>query len=481
MRVVMKMRADPEGERGATVVIVALSLIAMMGMLVLVVDVGGLLWKRRELVNASDAGALSGAATCALEFSVDPRDAKTASDQAAGYNVTGTGVTGVVTDSGNCHTSGSGWVKVQYSQDQHLFFAPVLGFSNSNPVTTRATAIWGPVGADNPIPVVVYANNFHTCKIDADATPGPGCYIWEDNNNTNGSQSGFGFLDLRTDDPAKYGWDSVPGADCSDAGSDVKNWISTYPNPSVGNLPVHYPSPTYVCRIDGEKQKPWAELAKLIGKTLDFPINRCYADPVGQQYGQIDGSKPTPNQVPCALTPIQYDIIGFVALKLTGVYDANDDAVKGTNGTCSATVQMVGSPPTSVNLDSLGITNACFSTAPDVVYTPITIQKAGGGGPQPVENRDWSYSAATRTVTWIPRGPAQEGQNYTIKFDWAKGGLCGVPPAGNASGHCITVEVVKVKIGGTPGSGSPDSNLRAVKLCDQSVPGSCQPVTVPNP
>jgi hypothetical protein len=43
------------------------------------------------------------------------------------------------------------------------------------------------------------------------------------------------------------------------------------------------------------------------------------------------------------------------------------------------------------------------------------------------------------------------------------------------------VEVVKVKIGGTPGSGSPDSNIKAVKLCDQAVTGSCQPVTVPNP
>jgi Flp pilus assembly protein TadG len=480
MRAFLKMRSDPDGERGATVVIVALSLIAMMGMLVLVVDVGGLLWKRRELVNASDAGALSGAATCALETSVDPRTSKAASDQAAGYNVTGTGMTSVVTDSGNCHTSGSGWVKVQYSQDQHLFFAPVLGFSNSNPVTTRATAIWGPVGADNPIPVVVYANSFHTCKIDADATPGPGCYIWEDNNNTNGSQSGFGFLDLRTDDRTKYGWDSVPGAACSDAGSDIKNWISTYPNPSVGNLPVHYPSPTYVCRIDGEKQKPWVELDKLVGKTLDFPINRCYANPVGQQYGQIDASQP-PKQVSCSLTPAQYDIIGFVALKLTGVYDANDPLVQGTNGTCSASVQMVGSPPTSVNLDSFGILHACFSTAPDVIKTPISIQKAGGGGPQPVENVDWSYNAGTRTVTWIPGGPANEGQNYTIKFDWAKGGLCGVPPAGNSSGHCITVEVVKVKIGGTPGNGSPDSNLRAVKLCDQAVTGSCQPVSVPNP
>ena len=42
-------------------------------------------------------------------------------------------------------------------------------------------------------------------------------------------------------------------------------------------------------------------------------------------------------------------------------------------------------------------------------------------------------------------------------------------------------KVVEVKIGGNIGDGSPDSNLRAVKLCDQKVPGSCLPVSVPNP
>ena len=343
----VRSRIGSDGERGATVVIVALSLVAMFGMIVLVVDVGGLLYKRRELVNASDAAALSAAQTCALSLTKDGRDSQTAANESAGQNVSGTGLSGTVSDSGNCHTSGTGWVKVQYSQQQHLFFAPVLGFSNSNGVTTRATAIWGPVGADNPIPVVVYASSFHTCKIDADPTPGVGCYIWEDNNNTNGPQSGFGFLDLRTDNPAKYGWDSAPGATCSDAGSDVKNWISTYPNPNVGNLPVHYPGATYVCRIDGEKQKPWTELGNLVGDTLDFPINRCYSNPVGQQFGQIDSSG---QQVPCANTPSQYDIIGFVALKLTGVYDANDSVVKGTNGTCSGPLSIPQIPPGSQSI-----------------------------------------------------------------------------------------------------------------------------------
>src|SRR5262245_13929373 len=186
----LKFRRSAGGvqdEGGATIVIVALALIAMFGMVVLVVDVGGLLWKRRELVNGSDAAALSAAATCAKLSTIDPRTAEQAGDELAAENVTGlnpTTVANTQTAPGTCHTTASGWVKVQYSQQQHLYFAPVLGFSNQNGVTTKATAIWGPAGSANPMPIVVYAHNFNDCKLDTDPTPGANCYIWEDNNNT---------------------------------------------------------------------------------------------------------------------------------------------------------------------------------------------------------------------------------------------------------------------------------------------------------
>jgi hypothetical protein len=37
-------------------------------------------------------------------------------------------------------------------------------------------------------------------------------------------------------------------------------------------------------------------------------------------------------------------------------------------------------------------------------------------------------------------------------------------------------------VGGTnPGQGDPNSNLRAVKLCDPSIAGSCGSISVPNP
>ncbi len=74
----------------------------MFGMIVLVVDVGGLLWKRRELVNASDAAALSAAQTVRLKLAIDAENAQTGS-RCSGRDRTfpGTGLTGIVQDSGN--------------------------------------------------------------------------------------------------------------------------------------------------------------------------------------------------------------------------------------------------------------------------------------------------------------------------------------------------------------------------------------------
>jgi hypothetical protein len=464
---ILKVRSRAGGEGGATVVIVALVLVALMGMLVLVVDVGGLLWKRRELVNGSDAAALAAASTCALKGTADP---EAAADDLAMKNVTGLSSTGTINTSiplGTCHTTKSGWVKVTYSQQQHLFFAPVLGFSNTNPVTTKATAIWGPAGAANPMPIVVYANSFNNCQLDTDPTNGPDCYIWEDNNNTQGSQSGFGFLDLRTDNPSRYGWDSVAGAQCPDPGGQTKGWIDGYPNSSVGDLPMNYPSATYVCRGSGLSQSAWSSLDALIGKTLLFPINRC--DPVlpGNPFGQIASDT---SEVACGSIPHQYDIIGFAALTLKAIYRPNQ--VQGSTNACGNVVQNFTAATGDIDLDALSGTCA--------PYDDITnLQLNANGNPNCCTlNTQYTYDPVTHVIHW------QDGNrnNVTISWDVVHNGVCGVPPSGNNSGHCLIVQVADVQIGGTdPGNGDPNSNVRAVKLCDQAVSGSCDPISVPNP
>src|SRR3954467_14110134 len=124
-------------------IIVALCLIALFGMIVLVVDVGGLLWNRREMVNASDAGALSAAQSCVLVAGDDlyRGNEEAAADALASQNSSKANVLppNILTEPG-CHTSRQGYVTVQYSANQQLFFAGVLGAGGSKPVTTQATA-----------------------------------------------------------------------------------------------------------------------------------------------------------------------------------------------------------------------------------------------------------------------------------------------------------------------------------------------------
>src|SRR3954452_12806335 len=150
-------------QSGVTMIIVALCLIALFGMIVLVVDVGGLLWNRREMVNASDAAALSAAQTCVLASSDDfyRGNEELAADSLATQNSSraNTVPPNILAKPG-CHTAKQGYVTVQYSANQQLFFAGVLGAGGSNPVTTQATAMWGPAGSATPVPLAIYTNSF---------------------------------------------------------------------------------------------------------------------------------------------------------------------------------------------------------------------------------------------------------------------------------------------------------------------------------
>jgi hypothetical protein len=473
-------------EDGATLVIVVLTLIALFGMLVLVVDVGGLLLKRRALVNGSDAAALSAAKSCI----VFDQPAEDAADAWATVNVDGVqvGGTNILQISGCVDDSPNGYVSVRYTSPQNLFFAPVLGFADSGDVTTEATAIWGPPGGANPVPIVIYERSFNNCRLDSDPTPGLRCYVWEDNNNTSGPQSAFGLLDLRTDNPTRYGWDSDPGVVCSNPGNGPIQWISNYPDPDVGDLGLNYPAPTYVCRSSGMQQAAWSALEDLEGRILFFPVNRCYDTVTGTETdGQIEGTDPAP----CSDTPDQYDIIGFVALRLVDVLRPNE--AQPDSGTCGPSSR--GFPASSpLNLDTFGIVQGCFTTAPQNIDGPsVTVRRNGGPaaqrgirGPDGATcggtTFDYCYNPGTRTILWNPAGPAPENQNYNVSFDYVNDGPCGIPP-GNNSGHCLVVDYVDqfVPGGSGPGEGDPDSNIRAYRLCEPTEASTCDPISVPVP
>src|SRR5213592_1611596 len=372
-------------EEGAVAILVALLLVVFMAAVALTVDVGGLYLRRRALVNGSDSAALSAARTCARGFGNDTRfdspeaaadfeaqaNSPITTDEVAPINVT-------YPPPGGCSLPTQyGHVIVQYTSQQALYFAPVLGFHHESPVSATATASWG-LGSNNPIPMVL--SNLlapGTCAMPPNGTipKGQTCIFWYDNDTLNGGN--FAFLSLN---PA--GWDVPAGSNCSGSSSGGTSTLTKWIN---GTLPasviLNWKYPTYVCtdtgiRGVGGKNGPnsqvWSALNALIGQTRDFPIN-----------WEGCGSAPFTACPPVADAPAQgtiykqgnidkYDIIGFGAMTIQHVYGATDPQVQGTPAqdyVCTGKVKNVSlqglTTPADYTYDTNGVT----------LTTPLTEQK----------------------------------------------------------------------------------------------------------
>jgi Flp pilus assembly protein TadG len=417
-------RISPGDERGISAIITALALVAIFAMVVLVIDAGALLVKRRTMVKAADAAALAAAQSCVRETG----DAESQADTFATLNASGSPQGGII--AGSC--SGT-YVTVRYTVNQPLYFAPVLGFGNSDVVAANATAAWGGAGAANPLPIVLFLSSFQgDCDV-PNIAKGTVCHMWYDNNRFAGSN--FGFLNLSQ-------WNVGATDHCSSAGSSERDsWIhSDWPGDP---LPLNYPDATYVCSDSGLSAANWSALDDRIGDILTFPVN----DPAGQIIGgggQIE----------------KYDIIGFAQMKLNDVLTVQEAGAG--SGTCS--VDAVNFPNASpINLDAFGIAHNCFTGAPDTISN---VQVTGG--PDPITSAMYNYDAATRTLTWT--GPQR--QNVTVSFDWQNQGVCGTAP-NNASARCILVEWVGHRFGGEKPGGGADLGFEGIRLCDLKFAGSC--------
>ena len=132
-------------ERGAVAILTALLMVVLMTMVALTVDVGGMMLRRREMVNGADASALAAALTYIENGSMN--GVKGAADQQFRFNSPGSVsnnpggiVSTVVLDPGSTRSTGS--ITVRYRTLQPMYFAPVFGFGETTPVTTTATASW---------------------------------------------------------------------------------------------------------------------------------------------------------------------------------------------------------------------------------------------------------------------------------------------------------------------------------------------------
>lgn len=454
----MKMRlpSSSENERGAVAVIVALSLIAIFGLIVLTVDVGQLLYKRRSMVNASDAAALAAAQTCAGTVDSDSPESMADTFALDNVAVAKAGVTNII-DIAGCDGPPFGHVTVEYAMDQNLFFAGVLGFNGPASVRTRATAGWGPAGGANPLPIVVYTGSSQgNCDIQEGIGEGVSCYLWYDNDLF--ANSAFGFLNLCTaTDPCQQGWD-VNGSDsCPNVGSSLRDdWIA---GTWRGGPNEVRPPFTLVCRVSGLSSSNWGSLEGRVGpphvpgqvddSDLIFPVNDCNE--------QLDSSGA---RIGCNATtaPDKYAIVGFIVLHLDDVLDSAAEWGGTALSNCS---------------------KSNFDVATGTTYPLSAV--SGGGCPGPstpsaVQNfkinglsssPNWTYDDTSKAFTWTG-APGR----VQVAFDWWIDGQCGRPP-NNSSAVCIKVTTVEVRFGGTtPCPNCADFGLRAIRLCDMAI-GSC--------
>ena len=461
MRVRLSFRGTDE-ESGATAVIVALSLIALIGMIVLVVDVGGLLYRRRQMVSASDAAALAAARSCVLG-AIDAGAPEAKADEFAGLNVDGIPLTGgiVLGETVGCETGLEGHVTVQYSSDMALWFAGIFG-STSKPVVTKATAEWAGASTGLPVPFIVGIDQGNMgnvfCK-DADGNlmdippedgSKPTCAIWFDNGSDDGyfggfQESVFGSLNLNK-------WNVPnPESDClgsKELPANIEYAENGGYNGSDALDPIDEDG-VWVCTGDGGNTSLYDSFTITKAKTMVFPATDGQ---VVERNGKI----------------VAYNIVGLTALKLIEVYKINE--LPPTSGSCDAVRPM--NAGSAFNLDVLAENEGCFTGVADVI-TNVKVEKERNNqpGPNPVQGQDWTFDSATHWLAWDAGGSAQEGQSYKISFDWQQDGPCGPQPS-NASGFCMIVQWDSIQFG-SGGTGGINLGVVGTRLCDLTIAGSC--------
>jgi Flp pilus assembly protein TadG len=251
MRVTKRFRSE---ESGAVMMIVALSLVFLIGMLALTVDLGRMIAVKREMVRAADAAALAAAQECALRHG--SVEAKKAAETIATENHAGSNLVSFTIDPqcDNPTTTDAKLVTVKFQTTLNMFFAGIFGI-NSGTVGAEATASWKAAG---PIPITVNVAPLENCKL----RPEENCVIEYPKETL--LEPRWGILDLEH-------WNQTLDS-CPLSASYVTGIITGggWPEP----LPLNGKSgetspPTYDCLDNGLQFSSWDALE---GRTFWFPV-----------------------------------------------------------------------------------------------------------------------------------------------------------------------------------------------------------------
>jgi hypothetical protein len=182
-------------EGGAVIVLVAIAIVALMGMAGLALDVGAVYGTRAELSRGADAVALAVAQECASNPSACSTEGQKALAQ---YYATANLDHGVATLQLDV-SADERWVEVVTESFREATFMRVLGFPGTT-VQARAVAIWGHPGSWAGSPFIINQCTFENWPVDPDTNrsamvsitlsevPGGDC--------PNLPPGGFAFLDV---------------------------------------------------------------------------------------------------------------------------------------------------------------------------------------------------------------------------------------------------------------------------------------------
>lgn len=293
-------RVKAPDERGAVAVMVALSLVVLLGALALVIDFGRAVGVRREMVNAADAAALAAAQRCA--FGQGPAAATAAANATARANVSGARLVDIRIDpecaSGPITTEPKS-VTVTYRETVDYFVAPILGYDDVT-VTTSATAIWGAASRAAPIPLRINLGALAGCGIDAGQVPqGETCYLGYANNDPYEAANDWGWLYFGGDQGR--GWNTTSCPSQAGGSNDPIDFILGQP---FFNAQLNDPPPTYVCSYSGNAQNVVRALAGRVGSVLTFPVVDAQNYPVIGKGANL-----------------AWPVVAFVGLRVDAVYE----------------------------------------------------------------------------------------------------------------------------------------------------------------
>jgi Flp pilus assembly protein TadG len=148
------VRSTDDGERGAATIVVAIMMVALLGMAALAVDVGAMYAEKAQVQNAADAGALAIAGDCAGGACGDT-DATAAQLADSNSNDAASGVTSVTFPAATtvrvetfARAAGSD------ADSFSLYFARLMGFDTTE-IHAVAEASWGPPDSGSTLPWTV--------------------------------------------------------------------------------------------------------------------------------------------------------------------------------------------------------------------------------------------------------------------------------------------------------------------------------------